>query len=250
TDLGGFAAASFLRGIDFVHVPTTLLGMLDAAIGGKTGVDHPRGKNLIGAFAQPRAVIADPDVLASLPARELTAGWAEMVKHALILDAPLAAELEAAAADPATLTSPRLIAWSIAIKARVVSEDEREADLRMVLNYGHTIGHAIEAVSGYGPILHGEAVAVGMRAAGLIAVELGLLSDAEFARQQALVRAYNLPESAPGLDPDAIVQATMLDKKVRAGAVNWVLLDSIGQAVIRSDVPAEVVRRAVETVVE
>ncbi len=248
TDLGGFAAATYLRGIDFVHVPTSSLAMLDAAIGGKTGVDLPRGKNLVGAFAQPRAVVIDPDVLATLPQRHLVAGFAELIKHGLILDSRLVTELEIGASDPATFTSPRLIAWSSSIKARVVSEDEREADLRTLLNYGHTVGHAIEAVTAFGPILHGEAIAVGMRAAGLIAVSLGMLSPGDFDRQQALLRSYGLPQSAPGLDPQAVIDATLLDKKVQGGAVRWVLLESLGRATTRTDVPPGLVREAVETV--
>jgi len=248
TDIGGFAAATCLRGIDFVHVPTSLLGMVDAAIGGKVGIDHPRGKNMIGAFAQPRAVVIDPSVLASLPERQLRNGFAELIKHGLILDRSLVLQLEEAAGGPASLTSEALIAASAAIKAAVVSEDERESGRRTLLNYGHTVGHAIEAVTGYTEYLHGEAVAIGMRAAGLIAVELGMLSPAEFERQQSLITACGLPVSAPGVPVDAVLQATRGDKKVRAGNIHWVLLEEIGKAVIRDDVPDDTVRRAVETV--
>ncbi|MEO9255256.1 MAG: 3-dehydroquinate synthase [Tepidiformaceae bacterium] len=248
TDMAGFAAATCLRGIDFVHVPTSLLGMVDAAIGGKTGVDHPRGKNLIGAFAQPRVVVIDPQTLQSLPERHLRNGWAEVVKHGFILDEPLVRELEAVAADPSAMMSSRLIGWSVSIKANIVSEDEREAGRRTLLNYGHTIGHAIEAVTGYSTYLHGEAVAIGMRAAGLIALELGLLAADDFERQQSLIRAAGLPESAPGVSVEAVLQAAMQDKKVRAGSIHWVLLERIGHAVVRDSVPADVVRRAVETV--
>jgi 3-dehydroquinate synthase len=248
TDLAGFAAATCLRGIDFVHVPTSLLAMADAAIGGKTGVDHPRGKNLIGAFAQPRAVVIDPLFLRTLPERHLRNGWAELLKHGLILDEPLVRDLERASKDGPPLMSPELIARSVAIKAAVVSDDERESGRRTLLNYGHTIGHAIEAVSGYSAYLHGEAISVGMRAAGLIAVDLGLLSEEEFGRQQALLRTFGLPDSAPGLSVDAVLEATLLDKKVRGGSIRWVLLDGIGNAVVRDGVPGEVVRRAAETV--
>lgn len=248
TDLGGFAAATCLRGIDFVHVPTSLLGMVDAAIGGKTGVDHPRGKNLIGAFAQPRAVVIDPRVLTSLSERHLRNGWAEVVKHGFILDEGLVRELEAVAGDPAAMMSPRLIARSVAVKAEIVSEDEREAGRRTLLNYGHTIGHAIESTTGYSTYLHGEAVAIGMRAAGLIAAEMGLLPADDLERQQKLIRAAGLPESAPGLSVDAVLEAMQLDKKVRGGDIRWVLLDDIGHAVTRTGVSETVVRRAVETV--
>lgn len=245
TDLGGFAAATCLRGIQFVHVPTTMLGMVDASVGGKTGVDHPNGKNLIGAFAQPRAVIIDPRVLDTLPERQLRAGMAELVKHGFILDATLVRDLEAANGDLAAMHTPALIARSVAIKAAIVSEDEREAGNRTLLNYGHTVGHAIESVTHYDGYLHGEAVAIGMRAAGYISREMGLLTADDFARQQALIRSVGLPESAPGLDPSAILEATRRDKKVRDGNVSWVLLDAIGHAVVRRDVPLEVARAAV-----
>ncbi|MGD9934396.1 MAG: 3-dehydroquinate synthase [Dehalococcoidia bacterium] len=248
TDMGGFAAATVLRGVPFVHVPTTLLGMVDASIGGKTGVDHPLGKNMVGAFAQPRAVVIDPSVLHSLPERELRAGWAEVIKHGFILDEQLTTELEEVAGDPGAMRSARLIGWSAAIKAAVVSGDEREAGQRTLLNYGHTLGHAIESVSGYSAYLHGEAVAIGMRAAGNISVEMGLLSPADFDRQQRLIQACGLPESAPGLDVDAVLAAASGDKKVRGGAIRWVLLDRIGHAVIRDDIPPDLVRRAAERV--
>jgi 3-dehydroquinate synthase len=237
TDIGGFAAATILRGIDFVHVPTTLLGMVDAAVGGKTGIDHARGKNMIGAFAQPRAVVVDPLVLSTLPDRQLRNGWAELVKHGLIFDGVLFAELQRSAGATPPVPTAAQIARSVAIKAEVVSADEREAGLRALLNYGHTIGHAIEAVTGYTRYLHGEAVAIGMHAAGIISVEMRLLSPADLDRQQALLRACGLPERAPGLDVDAVLAATMSDKKVRSGAVQWVLLDAIGHAVARNDVP-------------
>lgn len=246
TDLAGFAAATCLRGIAFVHVPTSLLAMADASIGGKTGVDHARGKNLIGAFAQPRAVLIDPELLQSLPERHLRNGWAELIKHGLILDAQLFADLEHASVDGPPLMSAELIARSVAIKAEVVSDDEREAGRRTLLNYGHTVGHAIEAVTGYSTYLHGEAVSVGMRVAGAISCELGLLSADDYARQQALLRCFGLPDSAPGVPVEAVLEATLLDKKVRSGSVRWVLLEGIGNAVTRDGVPEDVVRRAVE----
>jgi len=246
TDLAGFAAATCLRGIAFVHVPTSLLAMADASIGGKTGVDHARGKNLIGAFAQPKAVLIDPQLLRSLPERHLRNGWAELIKHGLILDAQLFTDLENASVEGPPLMSAELIARSVAIKAEVVSDDEREAGRRTLLNYGHTVGHAIEAITGYSTYLHGEAISVGMRVAGTISRELGLLSADDFARQQALLRTFGLPDSAPGLSVDAVLEATLLDKKVRAGSVRWVLLEGIGNAVTRDGVPDQIVRRAVE----
>jgi shikimate kinase / 3-dehydroquinate synthase len=249
TDLGGFVAATVLRGIDFVHVPTSMLAMTDAAIGGKTGADHPRGKNLIGAFAQPRAVIIDPDYLETLPERQRRNGWAEVIKHGFILDPALVDELERKAGAAEAMMDTALIARSVAIKAAVVSEDEREAGRRTLLNYGHTLGHAIESVTGYGQYLHGEAVAIGMRAVGLMAVELGVLAVGDFDRQQRLIRAYGLPESAPGLDVDAVIEATLQDKKVSAGAVRWVLLRRLGAAYVHGPIDAAVVRRAVKAVV-
>jgi 3-dehydroquinate synthase len=250
TDLGGFAAATILRGVPFIHAPTSLLAMADAAIGGKTGIDHPRGKNLIGAFAQPQAVVIDPLLLRTLPARQLRNGWAELLKHGFILDETLVRDLEIAAHDGPPFMSPDLIARSVAIKAAVVSEDERESAGRTLLNYGHTVGHAIEAVTAYETYLHGEAVAIGMRAAGIIATELGLLPPADFERQQALIRRFELPESAPGLDPRAVFDATLVDKKVRAGAVRWVLLERIGKAVVRQGVPDVLVHYAIEAVTQ
>ena len=248
TDLGGFAAATILRGIDFVHVPTTLLGMMDAAVGGKLAVDHPRGKNMVGLFAQPRAVVIDPATLESLPRRQVVAGAAELIKHGLILDEALVRDIEDGAGDVAVLMSEPLIARSVAIKAAIVSEDEREAGRRTLLNYGHTRGHAIETVTGYDRYLHGEAIAVGMHAAGRIAVELGLMAQGDLDRQQAVLEAYGLPGSAPGVDADAVLEATRGDKKVRGGAVRWVLLERIGQATIRADVPDAIVRAAAEAV--
>jgi 3-dehydroquinate synthase len=247
TDLAGFAAATCLRGIPFVHVPTTLLGMVDAAIGGKLAVDHPRGKNMIGVFAQPRAVVIDPLVLATLPERQVHAGCAELIKHGLILDERLVEDLEAAR-GPAAATSADLIARSVAIKAAIVSEDERESARRTLLNYGHTVGHAIEAVTSYRTYLHGEAVAIGMQAAARISVEMGLLEEPGFERQAALLQAFGLPLAAPGLEPEAVLNATLGDKKVRDGKVRWVLLEKIGRAAVHDDVPDALARRAVEAI--
>ena len=251
-DMAGFAAASWLRGIAVVQVPTTLLAMVDAAIGGKTGVNHPGGKNLIGAFHQPRLVLIDPSTLATLPEREFRAGMAEVIKYGVINDAPLFADLEAAAArDPeAGLASEaavgagllqRLLERSAAAKARVVAADEREGGLRAILNYGHTIGHVIEALCGYGTYLHGEAVGLGMLAAGQIAVAMGLWSADEQARQQTLIRAAGLPLQLPALDPEAVLDCLQGDKKVRDGKVRFVLPTAIGAVVMRDDVQAETI---------
>jgi 3-dehydroquinate synthetase len=218
--------------------------MVDASIGGKTGVDHERGKNVIGAFVQPRVIVMDPETLASLPERELRAGWAEFIKHGFILDPKLIEHVETLELTRAALSDPRIVGWSAGIKARVVSGDEREEGQRTLLNYGHTFGHAIEAVTGYSTYLHGEAVAIGMRAAGLISVAMGMLSAAEFERQQRLIRKVGLPETAPGVSIDAVLAATLGDKKVSGGRIKWVLLNRLGEATTRSDVAAEVVRDA------
>ena len=260
TDLAGAAAATYLRGMPLVHAPTTVLGMVDAAIGGKVAVDLPSGKNLVGAFYQPRAVVADPAVLATLPQRELCAGYAEVIKHGFIRDAEMLDQLEADAGallDPAAALGDerardllvRTFTRNMAIKAAVVSADERESDLRAILNYGHTLGHAIETVTGYGQVLHGEAVAIGMTAAAAIAREIGLIGHAVVERQSDLLRCFGLPLRTPRpLARDDLREAMSRDKKVAAGKQRWILLESIGQVVVRDDVPDDVVDRAIELV--
>jgi 3-dehydroquinate synthase len=254
-DMAGFAAATWLRGIAVVQVPTTLLAMVDAAIGGKTGVNHPGGKNLIGAFHQPRLVLIDPSTLATLPEREFRAGMAEVIKYGVIGDAPLFTELEQAAArDPhGALASggavgpallQRLLERSAGAKAKVVAADEREGGLRAILNYGHTIGHVVETLCGYGTYLHGEAVGLGMLAAGEVAGTMGLWSRADQDRQRALVQAAGLPLTMPALDPEAVLECLQGDKKVRNGKVRFVLPTAIGAVVIRDDVPAATITSA------
>ena len=251
TDLAGFVAATYARGLPLVHVPTSVLAMVDAAVGGKVGVNHARAKNAIGAFYQPRLVLADVSTLGTLPRRELS-GWAEAVKHALILDAELLAFFERHAEavlrlDPEPTTEA--IRRSVVIKAAVVSEDEREeTGRRTLLNYGHTVGHAIEAATAYGRFRHGEADAIGMTAAAAISRRLGLLPPAEERRQRELLERFGLPAGADGIDRAAVVSAIALDKKVRAGAVRWVLLEGIGRAVLRDDVPQAVVEEALDGV--
>ena len=254
TDLAGTAAATYLRGLPLVHVPTTLLSMVDAAIGGKVAVDLPAGKNLVGAFHQPQAVVADIATLATLPERERRAGFAEVIKHAWIRDPAMLDELErdaetllalgASEADRCRLVE--LIGRNVAIKAAVVSADERESDLRMILNYGHTIAHALEAVTGYGRFLHGEALGVGMLGAALIAQRVTGLDSAIVERHRRLALRYRLPLTAPGVDAAAVQQAIRSDKKVNAGAVRWVLLDAPGRPVLRSDVPPQLVAQVVD----
>ena len=256
-DMAGFAAASWLRGIAVVQVPTTLLAMVDAAIGGKTGVNHPGGKNLIGAFHQPRLVLIDPATLATLPEREFRAGMAEVIKYGVIGDAELFADLEAAAGRDATaglaslsavgpaLLQP-LLERSAAAKARVVAADEREGGLRAILNYGHTLGHVVEALCGYGTWLHGEAVAIGMVAAGELSLELGLWGASEQRRQRAVIAAAGLPQQWPALDPGAVLQCLQGDKKVRDGKVRFVLPTGLGSVQIRDDVTPEQVLAALQ----
>ena len=252
-DLGGFVAATYLRGMPFVQAPTTLLAMVDASIGGKVAVNLPVGKNLVGAFYQPRLVLADVETLTTLPQREAAAGWAEVIKHALILDSVLFHNIDAMRGELLAL-EPRLttetIRRSAAIKANVVSRDERESGgPRTLLNYGHTLGHALEAALDYQGILHGEAVAIGMTAAADISNQMGMLSDKAVSQQREMLEAFGLPVRSPKVDVEAVRRAMTLDKKVAGGKINWVLLAEIGRAVTRSDVPAEVVDRAIAGVI-
>ncbi len=233
-DMTGFAAATWLRGITCIQVPTTLLAMVDAAIGGKTGVNHPQGKNLIGAFHQPRLVVADPQVLATLPAREFRAGMAEVIKYGIINDRELFERLERADGLQQRDMSLELLAFILArsagAKAEVVSKDEREiTGLRATLNYGHTIGHAIESVTGYTTLNHGEAVALGMVAAGRIAAKLQLWTEAEAQRQDAVIGRASLAITLPdGIDLRQIIQTLKTDKKVTAGKGVFILPTTIG----------------------
>ncbi len=252
TDLGGFVAATFARGLPLVQIPTSLLGMVDAAIGGKVAVNHPRAKNMIGFFYQPRMVLADVSTLKTLPPRELRSGWGEVIKHAFIADEGYLEFLEENAEriqklEPESTTEA--IRRSVVIKAEVVGQDEREeTGLRMILNYGHTLAHAIEAATDYGRYLHGEAVAIGMTAAAEISSRLGLLAPEVADRQWRLLERFGLPVSAEGLDRERITAAMALDKKVQGKAIRWVLLEGIGRPVVRDDVPPEVVASALDTV--
>ena len=233
-DLAGFVAATYMRGIPFVQVPTTLLAMIDASIGGKTGVDTPSGKNLVGAFHHPAAVVADPDVLRTLPAEHLRAGLAEAIKHGVIADAGYFDEVVGAAPDivaggrAAASAIERVVVRSIAIKADVVRRDEREGGLRKTLNFGHTIGHAIELRSDY-RMLHGEAVAVGMVMESRVAEKLGIAEPGTSDRVRAGIERTGLPAVRPAdQTPDAILAATRGDKKTRSGVVEYALPARIG----------------------
>ena len=249
-DLAGFVAATYVRGMPFAQAPTSLLAMMDASIGGKVAVDLPRGKNLVGAFYQPRLVLSDVSTLRGLSARQMASGWAEAIKHGLILDEDLLADFDRQrdvlmALEPQA--AAELIRRSVAIKANVVSRDERETlGVRVLLNYGHTIGHAIESATGYDTYLHGEAVSVGMMGAANIALHRGLLAAEAVERQADMLRSFGLPLSCEGVSVDAIEEAMRSDKKVSAGSIRWVLLDGIGNAVTRNDVPPELVRQTLE----
>ena len=253
-DVAGYAAATYLRGMPVVQAPTTLVAMMDAAVGGKTAVDLPQGKNLVGAFKQPEFVLADVEALSTLPERALVSGWAEAIKHALILDEPLLRVFEENVDSIRSLepeTASDALRRSVAIKADVVSRDERETlGIRALLNYGHTTAHALEAVTGYERYLHGEAVSIGMMAAADISENMGLLSDDDVVRQRSVLAAYGLPLKYRDADPSAIRDAMSMDKKTVGGRIRWVLLDGIGNALTRSDVPPEFIDQALREVSE
>jgi 3-dehydroquinate synthase len=233
-DLAGFVAATFMRGIPVIQVPTTLLAMIDASIGGKTAVDTPAGKNLVGAFHAPAAVLIDPQVLATLPLRQLRAGFAEAVKHGVIADEPYLNDVASGAPRLLSADGPKgdsmipLIVRSVEIKADIVSRDEREEGLRQVLNFGHTIGHAVELVSGYS-LLHGEAVAIGMALESGLAETIGLARTGTAATVLSALQSAGLPTALPpGLDGDAVIEAMRSDKKGRSGRMRFALPLRIG----------------------
>ena len=243
-DLTGFAASSYMRGVPFVQIPTTLLAQVDSSVGGKTGINHPLGKNMIGAFYQPRAVIADTATLATLPARELSAGLAEVIKHGAILDADFFDWIEANI-EPLIARDRHAIGYAIArsceIKSDVVRKDEREGGLRAVLNFGHTFGHAIENGLGYGAWLHGEAVGCGMVMAADMSARLGLIEPAAVERMRALVRAAGLPAVAPDLGEARWIELMEVDKKNEGGEIRFILLKPLGSPSITT-APLDVLR--------
>ena len=233
-DIAGFAAACYMRGVDFVQVPTTLLAQVDSSVGGKTGVNHPQGKNLIGAFHQPRLVLIDTDTLNTLPDRELRAGIAEVIKYGAICDAEFFDWLEANMGSLLGRDADALahaIRRSCELKAEVVAADEREAGRRAILNFGHTFGHAIEHCQGYGEWLHGEAVAAGM----IMAAKLSSIDAVDVARLSALVAAAGLPVEPPAIAPADWMAAMGMDKKVQGKRLRFVLLDAIGTCRVTSD---------------
>ena len=253
-DMTGFSAATWLRGVNFVQVPTSLLAIVDASVGGKTGVNHPQGKNLIGAFYQPKLVAIDPNLLKTLPLREFRAGMAEVIKYGVIWDEDLFTKLEHHG-DLDTLENvgdellETVITRSCQAKADVVSQDEKEAGLRAILNYGHTIGHAVESLTHYQQFVHGEAVAIGMVAAGKIAVKMGLWTQPEADRQDALIAKASLPTEIPQEIAIAdILETIKSDKKVKAGKVRFILPTAIGKVTITDKVTPEIITQALNTI--
>jgi 3-dehydroquinate synthase len=241
-DMAGFAAACYQRGVDFVQVPTTLLAQVDSAVGGKTGVNHPGGKNMIGAFHQPRAVLSDLGTLRTLPPRELRAGIAEVIKYGLIDDVAFLAWIEAnvdalLALDMCALA--QAVRRSCEIKARIVAADEREHGQRALLNLGHTFGHAIETAAGYGEWLHGEAVAMGMLLAADLSQRLGYIDTADVTRLRELLRRAELPTEAPAIGAARALELMGMDKKVLQGRIRLVLMRKLGEGIVTGDYPAD-----------
>ena len=248
-DITGFAAATYLRGVPFIQIPTTLLAQVDSSVGGKTGINHPLGKNMIGAFYQPQLVLADTRTLDTLPDKELSAGIAEVIKYGLIRDLPFLEWMEQnidklLARDTAALQFA--IARSCHNKAEVVAADERERGERALLNLGHTFGHAIESGVGYGNWLHGEGVAAGTVMAADLSQRMGWISAQDTARVRALFERARLPTVAPDLGVEKYLDLMGLDKKVEGGRMRFVLLKQIGQAVVEGEVPQELLRKTVE----
>lgn len=247
-DMAGFAAACYMRGVPYVQVPTTLLAQVDSSVGGKTAINHPLGKNMIGAFYQPQRVIADLSTLESLPSRELSAGLAEVIKYGLIADDAFLGWIDAhlsalRARDRAALT--HAVRRSCEIKAAVVGADERESGLRAILNFGHTFGHAIEAGLGYGEWLHGEAVGCGMVMAADLSARLGLVATAYVERLTALIERAGLPVRGPRLGADRYLELMRVDKKAEGGEIRFVVIDAPGRATVRP-APDAVVREVIE----
>ncbi|MGH8741275.1 MAG: 3-dehydroquinate synthase [Burkholderiales bacterium] len=247
-DLAGFAAAVYQRGMPFLQVPTTLLAQVDSAVGGKTAINHARGKNMIGAFHQPLAVISDVSSLDTLPERELRAGLAEVIKHALALDAAFVAWLEGnieklLGRDRAALS--HAVKRCCELKAGIVAVDERESGVRALLNLGHTFGHAIEAATGYGSWLHGEAIAAGMVMAAALSRDLGLIQDPDVARVRRLVERAGLPAAGPALAPQELVAMMALDKKAAGGKLRFVVLEALGRAALRGEIDDDRIRAAI-----
>ena len=252
-DLTGFIAATYLRGVPFVQIPTSLLAQVDSSVGGKVAVNHKLGKNLIGAFYQPKAVFIDLNMLKTLPKREIASGLGEIVKYGIISDPDLFAYIENNSEKILNLNPDvmeHVIARSCEIKADVVSKDEKEGGLRRILNFGHTMAHAIEEATGYSKYTHGEAVAIGMIGAAHISESLGRIDNATLERLQNLIDKLGMVSRAEDCDVDHMFKAIFRDKKTINGKINWVLMDSIGKVSIVSDVPDEVVKSAFNYIVK
>ncbi len=246
-DLAGYAAATYLRGIPFVQVPTTLLAQVDSSVGGKTAIDHPRGKNLIGAFYQPRLVLIDVTTLATLPRREFRAGMAEVIKYGAVLDADFFSFLEACrdklqAMEQSCLVE--VIQRCCELKARIVECDEKETGLRTVLNYGHTLGHAFEALGGYRELIHGEAIAIGMVLASTVSLSFGHATADDCQRIETLLAGWGLPVLPPAVDARLLAQALCTDKKVSSGTISFICNNGIGKYLVERLSPGELLHRA------
>jgi len=248
-DLAGFAAATYMRGIPFIQIPTSLLAQVDSSVGGKTAINHTKAKNMIGSFHQPKFVLIDVDVLKSLPERELKAGLAEVIKHGMIMDVELFGYLEdnptkIFGLDPQSLE--QVVARSCKDKATIVEQDEKESNIRAVLNYGHTVGHGIETVTDYAVYRHGEAVSIGMAVASRLAVNLGILDKDSAKRQNSLLEKYGLPTVFPDLDIDKVIEAMHLDKKAKNnGKSRFILAKDVGEAIIYENITDEQAKKAI-----
>jgi len=251
-DLAGFAAATYMRGIPLVQIPTSLIAQVDSSVGGKTAVNHPKGKNLIGAFHQPRFVLVDVDVLKTLPEREFTAGLAEVIKHGMIMDRELFGYMESNLSKILDLdmhSVEQIISRSCKDKATIVEQDEKEQNVRAILNYGHTVGHSIEAVTGYNSFRHGEAISIGMAVASRIAVNMEILEEECEIRQNHLLAGCGLPTTFPDLDIDKVMDTIYLDKKIReADRLRFVLPKDVGEAIIVETVTDDQIRNAISEV--
>ena len=249
-DIGGFAASCYQRGIDYVQVPTTLLAQVDSSVGGKTSVNHPSGKNMIGAFYQPTCVVADTDTLKTLPPREFAAGMAEVIKHSLILDRDFFTWLEERMDDVIALDAEALsfvVRKNCELKAAIVAEDERERGRRALLNLGHTFGHAIETLGGYGQRLHGEAVSIGIVLAARTSAQLGWIAAVDCDRIEALLARAGLPVSVADVGVDPLLECMRMDKKARADGLKLVLLKQIGEGAVTPSPEESVLRDVIET---
>jgi len=244
-DVSGFVASSFMRGIDYYQIPTTLLAMVDSSIGGKTGINIAEGKNLVGAIYQPKGVLIDPIILESLPQEEVFAGLGEIIKYGAIWDKAFLIDISTWLEDIDSFPFEDAIRKSCKIKAEVVSKDEREGDLRRILNFGHTIGHALESHLGYGKIRHGEAVALGMKCAGFISQKLNLLSKEELSTLNQTINRLPLPQ-LPHINGNHLMPFIKTDKKSEKGVLNFVLLDGLGNALSSTDVTEELIQESLK----